>query len=119
MKVAVTTIEPSLDSAIDERFGRAMHFLIVDTETMESDVIDNAVNRNAMQGAGIASAELVTSHGAVAVITGHLGPKAFAALDAAGVKGYGAAGMTARAAIEAFVAGTLQELSEGEPRRGR
>lgn len=112
MKVAISTLGGSLDDNVDERFGRARFFLIADTETDEVTVVDNSTNRNALQGAGIASAELVADAGAAAIITGHLGPKAFPALGMAKIKGYTGVGMTAREALEAFKAGTLAELTE-------
>ena len=119
MKVAVTALGPGLDDRVDTHFGRAMHFVIADTETGWFEPIDNGVNRNAMQGAGIASAELVSDAGVQAVITGHLGPKAFSALGAAGIPGYDGSGMSVREAIAAFAAGTLRALDEaGEAHAG-
>ena len=82
MIVAVSSAGPSLDDAVDERFGRARFLLAVDTDTGEIvEASDNNVNREAMGGAGTASAETVSGFGAQAVLTGHLGPKAFAALS--------------------------------------
>lgn len=82
-------------------------------------MVDNTTNMNALQGAGIATAETVSDHGAAAVITGHLGPKAFAALQAAGISGYDGTGMTVREAVAALAAGTLSELAEaGEAHAG-
>lgn len=119
MKVALSTLGPALDDTVDERFGRATYFLVYDTDTRDMQAIDNGENRNALQAAGIASAELVAGAGAEAVVTGHLGPKAFSALQIAGIKGYSGVGMTASEAIEAFVAGTLDELTEaGESHQG-
>ncbi|MDO9556365.1 MAG: NifB/NifX family molybdenum-iron cluster-binding protein [Coriobacteriia bacterium] len=112
MKVAVSAVGPTLDDKVDERFGRARYFLITDGTAGDVEVIDNSTNRNAMQAAGIASAELVADHGVEAVVTGHLGPKAFPALGLAGIKGYSAVGMTVREALEALAAGTLVELTE-------
>lgn len=119
MKVAVSALEPSIESAVDERFGRAMFFVVHDTETNATETIDNSVNRKALQASGIASAELVAGAGARAVITGHLGPKAFSALGLAGIKGYSGVGMTVREALDAFETGALDELTEaGESHQG-
>lgn len=115
MKVAVTALGPTADDAVDERFGRAHFVLVIDTESGDVQSIDNAEHRNALQGAGIGAAELVAGTGVDAVITGHLGPKAFSALDAAGIVGYDGAGRTAREAVDAFVAGKLERLSEAGP----
>lgn len=119
MKAVVSSLGPTLDDRVDERFGRALHFIVVDTETGTFEAVDNSANRGALQGAGIASAELVAERGAEAVITGHLGPKAFGALRAAGVRGYNGAGMTVAEAIEALKHGSLAELTEaGEAHSG-
>jgi predicted Fe-Mo cluster-binding NifX family protein len=117
MKVAISTWGPTLDDLVDERFGRAEYLLLVD-ESLEVEVVDNTMNRDALQGAGLGAAEKVVEGGATAVITGHLGPKAFNALQAAGVAGYSGTGMTARDAFESLRAGRLQPLSEGKAHNG-
>lgn len=86
MKVAVTSKGTSLDSEIDPRFGRAMYILIVDTETLEFEVLDNSNNVNAFKGAGIQAAAMISDKGAEVLMTGYCGPKAFVTLEAAGVK---------------------------------
>ena len=112
MKVAVSTLGPTLDDRVDEHFGRAMWFIIAEAGGETFEAFENAANRNALQGAGIASAELVSEKGAEAVITGHLGPKAFAALGAAAIPGYNGAGMTVREALSALAEGSLAALAE-------
>jgi predicted Fe-Mo cluster-binding NifX family protein len=118
MKVAVSSLGRSLDDRVDERFGRAAYLIFVDQDTLATEVVDNAANRDALQGAGIGAAEKVSEGGASAVITGHLGPKAYSATKAAGIKGYNGTGMTVRDAVEAFKAGQLPELDEGEAHAG-
>lgn len=41
MKIAVTATGPSLDSQVEARFGRCAYFLIIDTETMLFEGIEN------------------------------------------------------------------------------
>lgn len=119
MKVVVSSLGTTLDDRVDEHFGRAMYFIVSDVESGAFEVVDNAANRNALQGAGLAAAEVVSDTGAGAVITGHLGPKAFDALAALGVSGYNGTGMTVRDAIAAFATGSLAELTEaGEAHSG-
>ena len=86
MKIAITSTGDTKSSKADPRFGRARYFLIFDTATSEYEVIDNTINMEAPQGAGIQAAETVVDQGAKILITGHCGPKAFRALEAAGVK---------------------------------
>ena len=111
MKIAVASMGTDLSSAIDPRFGRARHFLVVDTESGEWACHDNAMNLNAAQGAGIQAGEAVARLGVEAVITGHVGPKAFRVLAAAGVKVYLAGGGTVADAVRQFKAGELKEAA--------
>ena len=86
MKVAVTAKGVLLDSEVDPRFGRAPYILIVDTATLAFEAIDNSDNVNAFKGAGIQAATMVSDKGAEVLMTGYCGPKAFATLEAAGIK---------------------------------
>ena len=108
MKLIVTMQRPDLDSSMDPRFGRARYFLLVDTETDEMTVHDNHQNLNAAQGAGIQAAQVVTQLGAQAVLTGHVGPKAFATLQAGQVAIYSGVTGTVRQALERWRSGHLQ-----------
>ena len=111
MKIAVTSMGQTLDSAVDPRFGRAAYFLIVDTETMTQAVIANE-NIAAAGGAGISSAKAVADAGAEAVLTGNCGPNAARTLTAAGIKLYTGVSGTVADAIELFKSGGLTETSE-------
>jgi predicted Fe-Mo cluster-binding NifX family protein len=86
MKIAITSTGPDLDAEMDQRFGRAQLFLILDTETDEFTAVDNHQNLDAPQGAGIQAARTVIDAGAEILITGHCGPNAFRTLQAAGVR---------------------------------
>jgi len=88
MRIAVTSLGETLDSPVDQRFGRARYFIVYDTETHEWSGHDNKQNLQAAQGAGIQAAQAVIELGADAVITGHCGPRAFAALQAGNVEVY-------------------------------
>jgi len=108
MKVVVTSQGADEGSAVDPRFGRAKFLVLFDTETGEFASHDNALNLNAVQGAGIQAARNVVSLGADAVITGNVGPKAFAALQAGNVKPYIGATGSVHDAMEQFKEGRLQ-----------
>lgn len=86
MRVAVPSTGDDLGSDVDARFGRAQKFLIVDTETMNFESIENAQNLNLPQGAGIQSAQNVIQHKPDVVLTGNCGPKAFQVFRAAGIQ---------------------------------
>lgn len=108
MKIAITASQPELTSPVDERFGRAVCLVVYDTDTGEHTVVDNAPNLNAAQGAGLQSARAVVEAGAQAVLTGHVGPKAYSALTAGGVTVYTGVAGTVAEAIESFRAGRLK-----------
>lgn len=108
MKVAVTSQGPDMTSQIDPRFGRAEFFVVVDTDTLAFSVHDNAQNLNAIQGAGIQAAQNVVSLGATVVITGNVGPKAFAALEAGAVKAYIGATGSVHDVVQQFKKGELE-----------
>ena len=107
MKFAVTSQGLELTSPVDPRFGRAKYFLVVDTETEENHAVDNAMNLNTVQGAGIQAGRKVIDLGVEAIITGQMGPKAFATLQAGGVSIFTGATGTVANAIEQFEAGDL------------
>ncbi len=99
MKIAIPSTGKTLDSQVDPRFGRAACFIIVDTDTMDFNAIENE-NVISAGGAGISSAKVVIDSGAGAVLTGNCGPNAQRTLSAAGVKLY------------TGVTGTISETAE-------
>lgn len=109
MKVVVSAQGTGLDSPLDARFGRARYLLLVDTETREVEVIDNAGNTRAAHGAGIQAASAIAATPAEALITGNVGPKAFATLEKAGIGAYRSSTATVREAVEAFTRGELEQ----------
>ena len=86
MKIAVSSQGTDLESAVDLRFGRAPYFIIYDTDNQNLTAISNAENASSSQGAGVQAAQLVVGQKPDLVISGNFGPKAFAALNAAGIK---------------------------------
>ena len=114
MNIAVTSCGKDLPAPLDSRFGRAAGFLIYDTDTKDVQVIDNAQNLNAAQGAGIQAGQTVVNAGANALITGHCGPKAFRVLQAAGIKVYNCNAATVAEALQQYADGKLQPASEAD-----
>ena len=107
MKIAITAKGIRLDSEVDPRFGRAPYILIVDTETLAFEAVDNSDNVNAFKGAGIQAASMVSERGAQVLMTGYCGPKAFTTLEAAGVKVVSDVTGKVRDAVAALKAGQV------------
>ena len=85
MRIAITSQGPDLTCQVDPRFGRAPYLVLINTETEEFAALDNSRNLNASQGAGIQTVKDLVNEGVDAVVTGHVGPKAQEALEAAQV----------------------------------
>ena len=111
MKIVFSSSGNNLDSAIDPRFGRCAYFLVVDTENMRFEAFSNESSALG-GGAGIQSAQFVSSKGAQVLITGNCGPNAVQALSAAGVKVILGQSGTVREATERFNRGELNTAYE-------
>lgn len=84
MRIAVSAEEPSLDSEIGEDLGHSKYFLVVDTDTMEFEVVENeAVDWD--MGAGMKAADIVISLGVKAIITGAIGMHGYSKLSKANI----------------------------------
>ncbi len=120
-KIAITSEGPTLDDAVDPRFGRAAGFIVIDPQTMTFNYVENGAAQALGQGAGIQAAETVAAAGAQGVLTGYVGPKAFQALTAAGIRvAQDLENLSVREAVERFKSGTIAwaELGEAKgPRR--
>jgi predicted Fe-Mo cluster-binding NifX family protein len=74
MKVAITSTGNSIESMLDERFGRCSYFVIYNTESKSTEIVPNP-NKDAENGAGPASLQLVASHNAEKIVSGEFGTK--------------------------------------------
>jgi predicted Fe-Mo cluster-binding NifX family protein len=86
MKIAVTSQSSDINAQVDPRFGRAAYILIVDSNTMEFDVLNNEANVNALKGAGIQASVMIKEAGAEVLLTGFCGPNAIKTLNTANIK---------------------------------
>lgn len=111
MKIAISSAGPGLDASVDPRFGRCQHFTIADTETGDSETVDNT-NAAAGGGAGIATAQMIAGKGVEAVLTGNCGPNAYETLSAAGIQVVTGASGTVREAVEGFKSGKYKATDE-------
>jgi predicted Fe-Mo cluster-binding NifX family protein len=104
--IAVSAMNPSLNSPIDPRFGRCRYLVFVDAETMELEAVENP-NITSLTGAGLETAKLVANRGTRLLLTGYLGPNTEQALSAAGIK--------VLTGVEGTVAQAVERYKESMP----
>lgn len=80
MKIAITSTDDSIDSKLDQRFGRCNYFFIYDTESGGMEILPNS-NKESLEGAGPASVQLLASREVKKIISGEFGIKIKDLLD--------------------------------------
>ena len=110
MIIAVTATAPDLNAEIDPRFGRCPYFLIVNTDDLSFEAVENP-NLELTGGAGTQSASLMDKHGVRHVLTGNCGPNAHQGLSAAGIDVTVGCSGPAREAIEQYKTSQLSTAS--------
>jgi len=110
MKIAVTSTGPTLNDNVEARFGRCPYFLIIDTDTMQLEAIENP-NMALGGGAGIQSAQLMSEKGVTTVLTGNCGPNAFNVFGQTGIQVIVGVSGPVRNAVEQFKTGSLSSAS--------
>ena len=107
MKICVTATDRSLDASVDPFFGRCQYFVIVDSETMEFEALENPAI-SAPGGAGIQAAQAIANKGIDVLLTGDIGPNALPILSAAGIKVVTGISGTVKNVIDQYKKGALK-----------
>jgi predicted Fe-Mo cluster-binding NifX family protein len=107
MKLCISSTGQDLSAVVDPRFGRATSYIIVDSDTHAFEYVENP-SAMAGGGAGTKAAQLVINKGVQAVLTGNIGPNAFAVLNAAGIQIYTGVSGTVQQAVDLFKGGKIQ-----------
>ena len=109
-KVLITSQGESLESPVDERFGRSAFFAIIAEQGEDIRFIVNP-GLKADHGAAVVASQIVSEEGVEVVITGHLGPNAQSSLRSAGLKAYRLPSeATVQEAYQAFLEDRLEPL---------
>ncbi len=118
MKLCVSATGKDMTAKVDAIFGRARYLLLIDTDTLEMEVLDNSAAA-VTPGAGIVAAQLIVNKGVEALLTGQVGANAYAALENAGITVYEGASMddTVQEAVNKFKRGQVKKSTDagGEP----
>ena len=111
MKIAVTAAIPRFrDAPIDPLFGRCNYFLIVETDDMSFEVVENEYAKLG-EDAGVESAKFVASKGVKAVLTGSCGSKVSKFLTDLSINVIVGVRGAAKDAVENFIMGELDAPS--------
>jgi len=118
MIIAVSALDGGLEAPFHRSFGRSPVFVVIDTETMNHRSLANP-GAAAGGGAGIRAAQTILDEKVEALISGDVGPNAYAVLQAAHLPVYIFSGGTVRQAVEAFRSGRLSRADQATgPARG-
>ncbi len=109
MKLMITSRGDSLNSPMDERYGRSEYFIIYDTEKESFESIKNPY-LNDQGGVGISVAKFTIEKGINALISGSFGPNAQDVLKGSGIELYTAKGGTVSDVINDFKNGKLERF---------
>ena len=105
MKVGVPAKGESIDSAVDERFGRSPYFVLVDATSLALEVFKNPGPAE-KDAAGILACQMLIEKGADAVAVKNIGHNALVSLTGGGVRVYVGAGGS--------ILDTLKMLKKGQ-----
>lgn len=97
----------NLDSPIAKRFGHANYFILFDTETKSYEAFENID-----EGHKHENLQQFLDKGVEAFIVGNIGPHAFEVINTSKSKVFLARKMSVQQAIEKFLNGELQLLTE-------
>lgn len=115
MKIAISCTEENIEKMASPSFGRAPHFYMTESEGEPGYFVPNTQNKQAVQGAGIQSAQTILREEAKVLITGHCGPKAFRVLSEGGVRIFqGEPKRTVKEALLDFSNNKLVELNTSD-----
>lgn len=112
MRISICSKKIGLDSLVDERFGRAENFTIIDLDTYIAETIENTA-KNDPSGAGGEAVRLLAKHKVDIAVVPHLGPKAEKAMEGFEIKtlsqeDYKSVGEV----LDAYKAGKLKEITK-------
>lgn len=111
MKIVIPVDEKNINTNVCVSFGRAPYFLAYDTETKNSQFIENTAALST-GGAGIKAAQTIVDNKGDVLLTPRCGENAADVIKAAGIKIFKTIDASAKENIDAFLDGKLSLLDE-------
>jgi len=109
MKICITSQGLTLDALVEERFGRAPFFIIIDSGTGSFTAIENQFAKGA-GGVGPKAAQVLIAQDVKVLISGQVGGNAREVLAAAGIAMYTyRSGGTVKDAFDQFTKNMLEQ----------
>jgi predicted Fe-Mo cluster-binding NifX family protein len=107
MKICITSQGSTLDAQVEERFGRAPFFIIVESENGSLEAINNPY-ADGSGGVGPKAAQVLIANNVKALVSGQIGGNAQEVLAAAGIAMYTyRSGGSVKDALDQFTKNTL------------
>ena len=111
MKIAVSSVDKSIEGNVSDVFGRCPYFIIAeiqDKKIEKTEVVKNEI-ADQTSGAGILTAQLMAEKNVNAVITGNVGPRALDVLKQFNIEVYLGKGTT-KDVLQKFIDGKLKKI---------
>lgn len=102
MKIAVSATGGSIQARVEERFGRAPYYVVVDSDTGRFGLVSNPAVL-AAHGAGPQTARVLAERGVTTVLTGRVGPNAREALEQLGISVVEGVTGVVKEAVDAYI----------------
>jgi predicted Fe-Mo cluster-binding NifX family protein len=106
MKIAIASKGKTISSRVDDRFGRCPYFLVLDTQSMTTETIENPGQKE-KNAAGIRACQMLIGEDIAVVVVKNIGHNALVTLTGAGMDVYTVASGTVSAAIAKVKRGEL------------
>jgi len=112
MKIAISSMDKTIDGGVSDVFGRCPYFIIAEIEDGEVERTEAIENKNTDQtsGAGISTAQLMAEKNVNVVITGNVGPRAMDILKQFNIDVYSGNGVI-KEVLQEFIDGKLGKIN--------
>ena len=113
MKIAVSSMDKTIDGNVSDVFGRCSYFIIAEIKDQKIEKTEAIENKSTdqMSGAGISAAQLLAEKDVNAVVTGNVGPRAFDVLKQFNIEVYTGSGAIKKV-LQEFLNGKLKKIEK-------